>query len=191
MNADQVIEGIGNVVAAAKPVQEYCFLWIDWWPLCMTKAEWSGWMQALGTFVAILFALALPFMQNKFRRARTYVLAKHALMQLVAIYESLEIATNFGMSTAIALKGCDAHLQSLLAALELVRVDELSLEALPTWWGARANANQLKNLSNVRTDDNALKETLTAYKKVAAACLKDFSRHEPRVFLLRATKVWG
>lgn len=32
---------------------EYCFLWIDWWPLCMTKAEWSGWVQAVGSVAAI------------------------------------------------------------------------------------------------------------------------------------------
>lgn len=35
---------------------EYCFLWIDWWPMCMTKAEWSGWMQVIGAFIAIMWA---------------------------------------------------------------------------------------------------------------------------------------
>ncbi|HEU4457769.1 MAG TPA: hypothetical protein VFR90_01440 [Methylibium sp.] len=33
---------------------EYCLLWINWWPLCMTKAEWSGWVQAIGSIAAIL-----------------------------------------------------------------------------------------------------------------------------------------
>ena len=35
------------------PPPEYCLFWIDWWPLCMTKSEWSGWMQAAGAVFAI------------------------------------------------------------------------------------------------------------------------------------------
>jgi hypothetical protein len=57
---------VGNSTAPA----EYCFLWIDWWPLCMTKAEWSGWMQALGAVAAILLAVALPLMQGRRQRRR-------------------------------------------------------------------------------------------------------------------------
>jgi len=38
------------------PTAEYCFLGIDWWPFCMTKAEWSGWVQAIGSIGAIVFA---------------------------------------------------------------------------------------------------------------------------------------
>lgn len=56
MNADQVIEGIGKAVAAVNPAQEYCFLWINWWPMCMTKGEWSGWAQA----VAVIATLLIP-----------------------------------------------------------------------------------------------------------------------------------
>ena len=46
---------------------DYCFLWADRWPwpdlfwwLCMTKGEWSGWMQAIGALVAIGIAIELP-----------------------------------------------------------------------------------------------------------------------------------
>ena len=35
------------------PTPEYCLLSIDWWPLCMSKAEWSGWVQAVGSILAI------------------------------------------------------------------------------------------------------------------------------------------
>jgi len=42
------------------PAPEYCFLWIDWWPLCMSKSEWSGWAQAIGAIVALGVAIALP-----------------------------------------------------------------------------------------------------------------------------------
>lgn len=57
MNADQVIEGIGKAVAATKPAQEYCFLWIDWWPMCMTKSEWAAW----GQVFAVTVTLFLPY----------------------------------------------------------------------------------------------------------------------------------
>lgn len=192
MNADQVIEGIGKAVAA-NSTQEYCLFWSDyWWWMCMTKDEWSGWMQAVGTFAAILFALALPFMQNKFRRARTYVLAKHGLMQLVATYEAMEYVIRTGaFSTEGALKGIHPQLQSLVAALELVRADELSPAALPIWWSARANANQLTALANLQFPEDALTETLAKYKSVANGCLSGFHVYEPRVFWVRATKIWG
>lgn len=36
------------------PPDEYCLLWINLWPLCMTKGEWASWGQAIGTFVAVL-----------------------------------------------------------------------------------------------------------------------------------------
>ena len=45
-------------LAAAKTYiaasENYCLFFIDWWPLCMTKSEWSGWMQAVGSVMAIL-----------------------------------------------------------------------------------------------------------------------------------------
>lgn len=51
---------------------EYCFLWIDWWPLCMTKAEWSGWVQAIGAVIAILAGAYAVWYQV--RRARVATL---------------------------------------------------------------------------------------------------------------------
>ena len=54
MKTEQLIEGIGKAVAANQPAQEYCLFWWDWWPMCMTKGEWSGWMQAIGAVAAIV-----------------------------------------------------------------------------------------------------------------------------------------
>lgn len=67
MNADQVIEGIGRAVAAANPAQEYCLFYWNVWPMCMTKAEWSGWAQAIGVFIALL----LPFWNARRVRRRS------------------------------------------------------------------------------------------------------------------------
>lgn len=33
---------------------QVCLLGIDHWSMCMTKAEWSGWVQAVGSMAAIL-----------------------------------------------------------------------------------------------------------------------------------------
>lgn len=72
MNADQVVEGIGKAVAATKPAQEYCFLWIDWWPMCMTKAEWSGWVQAVGSIAAIGASVSITrWLNGKEKREST------------------------------------------------------------------------------------------------------------------------
>ena len=60
MESNQLIEAFARAVESAKPAQEYCFLWIDWWATCMTKAEWSGWMQAIGAALALLAACQPP-----------------------------------------------------------------------------------------------------------------------------------
>ena len=65
MDVNQLIKGIGEAAAAAKPPQEYCFLWIDWWPMCMTKSEWSGWMQAVFSVLAILAAVLVATSQRR------------------------------------------------------------------------------------------------------------------------------
>lgn len=48
--------------AEAKP-PEYCFFWIDHWSACMTKAEWSGWVQAIGAIAAIASGVLVVWWQ--------------------------------------------------------------------------------------------------------------------------------
>lgn len=69
MDANLLIKALGDAAGAAKPPQEYCFLWIDWWATCMTKAEWSGWMQAVFSVIAIVSAALLALWQ--FHAARS------------------------------------------------------------------------------------------------------------------------
>lgn len=70
MDANQLAEGIARAIKATEPAQEYCLLWFwtDWWPLCMTKAEWSGWMQAIGSVVALLIAIWIPWRERKVKK---------------------------------------------------------------------------------------------------------------------------
>lgn len=65
MNADQIIQGIGKAVAATKPADEFCLFKIDSLFTCMTKAEWSGWMQAIFSVVAILAATWIATRQRR------------------------------------------------------------------------------------------------------------------------------
>lgn len=65
MNANQLIEGIGKAVTATKEAPEYCILSIDHWSTCMTKAEWSGWMQFSGSILALIVAIFVPWFQSR------------------------------------------------------------------------------------------------------------------------------
>ncbi len=66
--AVNAIDVTQEVAKAAKTFvgnsQEYCFLFVDWWPFCMTKSEWSGWMQA----IAVTITLFLPFFVKRISR---------------------------------------------------------------------------------------------------------------------------
>jgi hypothetical protein len=68
------VDQIPNAVAAAAnayvgAAQDYCFLggyWIfNHWAFCMTKAEWSGWFQAVGSVGAIAGAILIAYLQWK------------------------------------------------------------------------------------------------------------------------------
>lgn len=54
MDTNQLLEGLARAVEAAKPGPEFCLFGFQHWSTCMTKAEWSGWVQALGSIAAIL-----------------------------------------------------------------------------------------------------------------------------------------
>lgn len=69
------------------PTPEYCLLWIDWWPLCMTKAEWSGWVQAFGAVLAILAGAAAVWWQVRKSRLATLEIQRSddvRVLQLIA-----------------------------------------------------------------------------------------------------------
>lgn len=44
---------------------EYCFLAVDHWSTCMSKAEWSGWMQAIFSVAAICAAIGIAWWQRR------------------------------------------------------------------------------------------------------------------------------
>jgi hypothetical protein len=104
MDANQLAEGIARAVEVAKPAQEYCLFWFwtSWWPLCMTKAEWASWMQALGTIAAVIGAAWIAARQDRVaryrakqqavRKARSSLAGLQAVAELVREQGSLWLA---------------------------------------------------------------------------------------------------
>lgn len=62
-----------NALTLAPLAPEFCFLGIDHWSMCMTKAEWSGWVQAFGSIGAIMFAVWLPLWLERRAKRRVFV----------------------------------------------------------------------------------------------------------------------
>lgn len=57
-----------KAAAEATAAQQYCLLWIDWWPLCMDKSQWASWAQVVGAVGAILGAFWVANRQTKEQR---------------------------------------------------------------------------------------------------------------------------
>lgn len=53
---------------------EYCLLWTKWEPMCMPRAEWAAWLQALGPVAAFAFAWLLFRLQRQDERQRAELL---------------------------------------------------------------------------------------------------------------------
>jgi hypothetical protein len=78
-----------RLVLAPPPPTEYCLLWADrwlpladpWW-LCMQKAEWSGWAQAVGAIVALALAILLPVKARRDAETEAKATAMKAAAQL-------------------------------------------------------------------------------------------------------------
>ena len=60
--------------------QDYCFLWINHWSTCMTKSEWSSWIQAIGSISAILLSVIIvKWQDNKSRRSHEKIANQKAI----------------------------------------------------------------------------------------------------------------
>lgn len=77
METNQIAGLMSRVAEASTQASEYCILGLpQGWATCMTKAEWSGWMQAIGALLALAIAIALPWSER--RRARREIREKLA-----------------------------------------------------------------------------------------------------------------
>jgi hypothetical protein len=102
MEAIEIYNGMARAVEAAKPAQEYCLLWIPHWSACMTKAEWSGWMQAIGSVLAIYVAVRIANRQHEKQGIEKNISDAKRNMQYAKICNELCLAAEsiarFGLS---------------------------------------------------------------------------------------------
>lgn len=100
MDKNYLIEGLARAVEMAKPAQEYCLFWIQHWSMCMTKAEWSGWMQAVGAIFSIFISVALALYINRRSEKEIYRRTLEEQEQLVFSAAKVVFATARTMEDA-------------------------------------------------------------------------------------------
>lgn len=82
-----------RAVAAPMMSQEHCFLWLHLLPLCMTKAEWAAWAQAVGSILGLGLAVWIPWNQRRYENEAAEKRAR-ALADLTIRYHSDLFVTN-------------------------------------------------------------------------------------------------
>lgn len=149
MDANQLITALGDAAGAAKPPQEYCFLWIDWWATCMTKSEWSGWMQAIFSVVAILFSGYMVRYQLRHQQLMVKKSAVSRIRTFVAFLSSY--ADRFVAITEFSeleMKRQSALLSEHVALASSIPAELLNLEWISALEGARSIAVQFRVLAD-------------------------------------------
>ncbi|RZI78743.1 MAG: hypothetical protein EOP38_27175, partial [Rubrivivax sp.] len=110
---------MANEVIAA----EYCLLWVNWWPMCMAKGEWSSWVQAIGSVAAILWSSRLIRAQHRLELRRSELVKQHDLveqlegvldiLQWAAKLASLRLVLGGSITTPDTLKGESYYLDRI------------------------------------------------------------------------------
>jgi len=152
MDANQLAEALARAVEAAKPAAEYCFLANQdrWWTVCMTKGEWSGWMQAIFSIVAIgtafLVAFIAHYLETQRVRERELVLADHVALRVRHSVGLLLQSTNPTLD--LLRNACETPLTAeevdwFVAHLKSFMIDDEKLVALlPAGKGISHSLNQ-------------------------------------------------
>lgn len=139
------------------PTPEYCFLWIDWWPFCLTKGEWSGWVQAIGSIGAIFVAIEVA------RRQTNHALALQNSQQKLAQSQTFQAYLEFLVNVRQLVASV------MLAAVRLRMSEQQSSEPL-----LDRRRRALGELEAIR---DALKRTdisrLDRYEYIDAVCTAD------------------
>ena len=155
MKTEQIIEGIGKAVADTKPSQEYCLFWWDWWPMCMTKAEWSGWMQAIGAVLAILGAFYLSSRQERSDLKRAQKSAVLRVKAFVAAVNAVAKSLNeFERLDEFYIYRQQAYLREMLSAGASISAEVLDAKWILAFESARLIATQLIVVCEAVLKDN-------------------------------------
>lgn len=138
MDSNQLTNALVDAAAAAKPAQEYCLAWIqqEWWS-CMTKAEWSGWMQAVFSVVAIVAALVtallIHWLAGRREAGRALLIADQIALGVsrrVAVFLNSETATLIGVKAVFDPKDGSAIRSFLVVHLQYRLASDAEMTAL-------------------------------------------------------------
>lgn len=125
-------------MADQAPSLELCFQAIDHWSTCMTKSEWSGWVQAVGSVLALLgiwytirkqrqLTLEAEAREAESEKRAALTDASSAIAVVSAIAEQVDRAA--ADSDLMALRVHHVRLADGLHLSQAVRLDCLPLEA--------------------------------------------------------------
>jgi len=104
----------------------FCLCHSTHWALCMTKAEWSGWAQAIGAIVAMLLTLGF-WIWDKWAPAR----GTNKLFRQVAVMLHLEMQAGLqavGTDDMDKRLNCANRIREQLRVLRAIDINRLSLD---------------------------------------------------------------
>ncbi|CAN7340208.1 hypothetical protein LJR074_001932 [Acidovorax sp. LjRoot74] len=149
MDVNQTVGTLADAASAAQPPQEYCFLWIDWWATCMSKAEWSGWMQAVFSVVAILASALIVRYQMRHQELMVKRSAISRIRTFIAFLSSYaDRFVNVQDFNEIEMKRQAALLNEQITLAATIPAELLKIEWIGAFEGARAIAVQFKVLAD-------------------------------------------
>lgn len=147
MDANQLAEALARAVEISKPAQEYCLFKVDHWATCMTKAEWSGWVQAAGSVIAILasaFLLRYQMMQERLRIKRAAVVRTRSFVAFLSAY--IELYLELANYSALDMRRLSSVTREQVGMASGIPGEVLNLRWIAALEGARAIAVQLSVL---------------------------------------------
>lgn len=110
--------------------EEYCFLWIDWWPMCMTRTEWSGWMQAVGALLGLSVAIWVSGSGARLEKRSAVIQARAFARELiVGISGMLYSAKNNERGSLIISISLIKELIALNQSIQPGRMDKEAMSA--------------------------------------------------------------
>lgn len=117
MDKSNLIDGGSATVMTPNPAQEYCLFFLNQWPTCMTKSEWSGWAQAVFSVLAIIAAILIARAQhNADKRQREA--------------DEMKAAITFGWSIIHLIQPFLKSIFALTQSLEKAEDDQMRLSVL-------------------------------------------------------------
>lgn len=165
--------------------QEYCFLFIDWWPLCMTKSEWSGWMQFIGAMLALIVAISLPFYQQRLKRIRNYLIGEQCIINQNGAIIAILSHDLINKTVKEAISITQAQIKSINDMVKEVKYSELSYDTRLVWSRFNASTIKLMALNNSADGDAQLTVKLQKLDEHVSLLLKEYQSSDPRFYFFK------